>query len=172
MRSDRPLAPEARSEALQRSSGTFSASLVAADAGDQEAAVLSVRGEVDLATAALLREVLLPALEHGSGPVVIDLSEVSFMDSSGLHVLVDAHRRLSPQDRRLAIACREHGQVRRLLALVGLLDLLTVRRSRNSALTADDERIRPSPTGPGRPQRTRSAQCSGDQRRRSDPHTS
>jgi anti-sigma B factor antagonist len=145
-RSNRPLAANAGFDAVTRTDGLFSANLLAVSAGDQLAAVLSVHGEVDLETAPRLQEVLLPAIEDGSGPLVIDLSEVAFMDSSGVHVLVDTHRRLGPQNRRLAIVCREHGQVHRLLALVGLIDALTVHRSRESAVAGGDERIRSKPT--------------------------
>ena len=145
VRSDHPLAANARYDALQRTIGSFSASLRAVTAGDQQAAVLNVCGEIDLESAPLLRELLQPALEHGSGPLVIDLSEVTFMDSTGVHVLIDTHRRLGPQNRRLAIACREHGQVHRLLALVGLLDALTVHRSRDSAVTDGEDLIRSEP---------------------------
>ena len=84
--------------------------------------MLSPHGEIDLETAPLLREVLLPVLEREIGPVVLDLSEVAFMDSTGVHLLVEALRRLELQNRRLAIVCREGGQVHRLLAVVGLLD--------------------------------------------------
>lgn len=107
--------------------------------------VLSPHGEIDLETAPRLREVLLPVLEREIGPVVLDLSEVAFMDSTGVHVLVEALGRLELQNRRLAIVCREGGQVHRLLAVVGLLDVLSVHRSRESAVAGGDERLRPEP---------------------------
>lgn len=110
----------------------------------QGAQLVSIRGDVDLATAPGLRELLIPILEQADGPVVVDLSEVPFMDSTGVHVLVDAHQRLEAQNRQLAIACCEHGQVHRLLALVGLLDLLNVHRSRVSAVTGANDLIRSS----------------------------
>ncbi len=124
LRSDRSVAADGHTDAQERPLGSFSADLVVEDRGDPQAAVISVCGEVDLATAPALRETLLPAIEQRTGRVVVDLSEVSFMDSTGVHVLVEAHHRLTPQSRRLAIMCREHGQVHRLLLLTGLLDLL------------------------------------------------
>jgi anti-sigma B factor antagonist len=151
VRSDPPRAADVRYDRVERSTDSFSVRLLAIDAGDQEAAVLTVHGEIDLGTAPLLREALLAALEHGSGPVVTDLSEVPFMDSTGVHVLVDTHQQLKPQNRRLAIACREHGQIHKLLALVGLLDTLTVHRSRESAVTGGDERIRSEAASIGPP---------------------
>jgi anti-anti-sigma factor len=48
---------------------------------------LRIAGEVDMVTAPQLAEAL-GSLE-GSGPVTLDLSEVTFMDSSGLHVIED-----------------------------------------------------------------------------------
>jgi anti-sigma B factor antagonist len=115
--------------------------------------LLTARGEIDLATAPALLETLLPVLERETGPVVLDLSEVPFMDSTGVHVLVDAIRRLTPQNRRLAIACREGGQVHRLLALTGLLDTLAVHYSRRSAVSGGNDLIPPKPSRrTGRPQ--------------------
>ena len=96
---------------------------------DQDAAVVSVRGDVDLVTAPMLQEALLPVIEHQSGPLVVDLCEVPFMDSTGVHVLLETLRRLENQDRRVAIACREDGQVQRILSLVGVLDAVTMVRA-------------------------------------------
>ena len=132
-RSDVPPTAE-QTDVPQWATDASSVGLLAAHEQHQDVAVLSVHGEIDLGTAPALREALLPVLEHQTGPVVVDLSEVTFMDSTGVHVLVDTLRRLEPQNRRLAIVCREGGQVHRVLALVGLLDTLTVYRSRESAV--------------------------------------
>jgi anti-sigma B factor antagonist len=123
----------------------MSVGLLTAHGPHQDVAVLSVHGEIGLDSAPVLRKFLLPVLEHQTGPVVVDLSEVAFMDSTGLHLLLDTLRRLEPQNRRLAIVCREAGQVHRLLALVGLLDALTVHRSRESAVIGGDDLLRSDP---------------------------
>jgi anti-sigma B factor antagonist len=134
-----------------RTADTVPVRLLAAHEHQHDVAVLSVHGEVDLETAPALRETLLPVLEHQTGPVVVDLSEVTFMDSTGVHVLVDTRRRLEPQNRRLAVVCREGGQVHRLLALLGLLDALAVYRSRESAVIDGDDVLRSNPGRNGRP---------------------
>ncbi len=55
--------------------------------------VLVVQGELDLATAPRLDEALADAIATGASSIVVDLQAVSFMDSSGLHVLIrHAHR--------------------------------------------------------------------------------
>jgi anti-sigma B factor antagonist len=111
--------------------GTLSVQLLAAD---QHRTVLVVHGEIDLGTAPELRKALRTVLEQHTGPVVVDLSEVPFMDSTGVHVLADTLRRLESQNRPLAVVCDEGGQVHRLLKFVGLPDALTVSCSRETAL--------------------------------------
>ena len=109
-----------------QAAGAFSVRLLASHQHDDHRAVLGVAGEIDLGTAPTLREALRMVLEHRTGPVVVDLCEVSFMDSTGVHVLADMLRRLENRSRPLAILCHEGGQVHRLLGLVGLLDAVTV----------------------------------------------
>jgi anti-sigma B factor antagonist len=150
-RSDLSLATELTEAPPQMAAGALSVRLLAARAHDEHAALLIVRGEIDLGTVPLLRNVLLPVLERETGAVVVDLSEVPFMDSTGVHVLVDTLRRLESQDRPLVIVCDEDGQVHRLLALVGLLDALPVYHSRESAIIAGDGVLRSVPSGGGGP---------------------
>ena len=69
------------------------------------------------------------------------MSDVPFMDSSGVHVLIEALRRLEPQNRRLAIVCPDGGQVHRLFAFLPL-DGLTVYRSRERAVIGSDDVLR------------------------------
>ncbi len=56
--------------------------------------VVRLCGDVDMATSPVVKNTLSELLDGGHLAVVVDLSEVTFMDSSGLHVLVDTHRRL------------------------------------------------------------------------------
>ena len=113
----------------------FRADLIAANDDDREIAILAVRGEIDLSTAPALRNALRDVIRRETGPIVVDLLEVPFMDSTGAHVLIDTLPHLASQRRRLAIACREGTQVHKLLDLLGLLDELAVHPSREHALT-------------------------------------
>ena len=56
--------------------------------------VIVARGEIDVATSPLLRSELASVLAQGPDEVTLDLSGVSFVDSSGLGVLVGALKRL------------------------------------------------------------------------------
>jgi len=83
---------------------------------------LFVRGELDLATVPVLEDALAP-VERWSGRVVVDLSDLSFMDASGLRALGCAGRRASEKGRRFAVTrCRP--MVRRLFELTGMADML------------------------------------------------
>ena len=53
--------------------------------------IIRLRGEIDVATAPGLHERLLTLLRRGMGLIILDLSEVSFCDASGLGVLVSGH---------------------------------------------------------------------------------
>ncbi len=72
---------------------------------DERTSVISIEGELDLATAPRLKWMLLDALEAGHEELVVDLSLTTFMDSTALGVLVGVNR--SPGvDVRIAIVCQ------------------------------------------------------------------
>jgi anti-anti-sigma factor len=84
------------------------------------AIVLRVDGELDLAGAPRLTAAVEATRERPNGvPLVIDLSGVAFMDSTGVRSLVDAGRTASEDGRRLAFL-RPSPQVTRVLDLVDL----------------------------------------------------
>ena len=59
-----------------------------------ERTVVHVSGEVDVYTAPMLREELVGLIDAGHTDLVVDLAEVSFMDSTGLGVLVGALKKI------------------------------------------------------------------------------
>lgn len=95
-----------------------------------------VTGEIDMATAPMLQRELTAAIETSDGPVVLDLVDVTFFDSSGLRAAIVAHRDLIEQGRRLAVVCDPEGNVRRTFALAGVADVLDLHPSREAALAA------------------------------------
>jgi len=92
-----------------------------------ETATVTVQGEVDLVTCLELRHTLDEALQT-SACVVLDLEGLSFIDSSGLNVLVEAHRKA--RDAGGTFVLRDPSpMLRRLLDITKLDTLLTVESS-------------------------------------------
>ena len=100
--------------------------------------MLRVGGEVDLATSPQLHAKLVDLVEVGeAGRVVVDLTPVAFMDSTGLGVLLAAHKRARANGRRVLLVCPE-GPVLRVLRLTGMDKALSIHGSLAEAEAAQD----------------------------------
>lgn len=73
-------------------------------------------GEIDLSTAGLLADELRAVAAYEAISVVLDATEVTFMDSTGLHALVEGKRMLHEKGSRIYLVPSQ--QVRRVLELV------------------------------------------------------
>ena len=67
--------------------------------------LLAVEGELDIATAPRMIAALNEAFAELAPPLVVDLSSVDFMDSTGLALLMNAHRRVRRRGQGFAIVC-------------------------------------------------------------------
>jgi anti-sigma B factor antagonist len=103
--------------------------------GHRGAQAMELLGELDAASAPALRERLAEVATRGSGPLVIDLSGLDFIDSTGLSVLLNGKRRLSRKGRGFAIVCPP-GHVRRILEVTQLLDTLGCHKSTAEAFVS------------------------------------
>ena len=75
-------------------------------------------GEIDFTSSGAVQSALLAMILPGGGAMIVDLSRIAFLDSSGLGVLVQALRTAVEQDTRLLVVASE--PVRKLLRLTGL----------------------------------------------------
>jgi anti-sigma B factor antagonist len=96
---------------------------------------ISVFGELDQATAPELRETLTASMNDSQAPVLVDLSDCDFIDSTGLSLLVEAKRRLAEQRRRFGVCCPD-ADVRRLLELTGIDEAVGLFDTRDDAVAA------------------------------------
>lgn len=87
--------------------------------------VLHVAGEIDISTAPHLGHVLERIQGVADTGVAVELAEVEYIDSTALHVLVEAQRRASVEGGRLVLVGLVDGP-RRLLELSGLGDAFTL----------------------------------------------
>jgi anti-sigma B factor antagonist len=97
--------------------------------------LVELSGEVDISTAPRFKEELEALIAEGNTDVVVDLSDVAFIDSTALGVLVGAVRRLHPHGGRMIVVAQTHA-VTRPLTLTGLDRVFTVAATREEALAA------------------------------------
>jgi anti-sigma B factor antagonist len=97
---------------------------VEGDGGIEDPHVIEVVGELDVATSPILHDVLA-AIETGS--IVLDLSEVTFIDSSGLKVLVKTHTRTEGRGAELILR-GARSSVRSVITATGLDEVLNLER--------------------------------------------
>jgi anti-sigma B factor antagonist len=81
--------------------------------------VVHCAGELDVFTAPQLRQQLLDLAAAGQHDVIVDLSEVRFLDSTGLGVLVSGLKRVRAHDGSLRLVCPQD-RVLRLFQITGL----------------------------------------------------
>ena len=98
---------------------------------DGDAVVVRFRGELDLANVERVRDVLLDAAHGDARRLIVDLGDVTFLDSTALGALVQTHRALGE---RALVLVAPAGDPRRALDVSGLLRHLTVRESLADAL--------------------------------------
>ena len=99
-----------------------------------DACVVKLAGELDLYNAPRVREALAEACKNAPARVVVDLSEVEFIDSTALGVLIEARTRLD--NRRAFLLAAPGLETRRALEISGLDRHFTVHDSVSEALVA------------------------------------
>jgi anti-sigma B factor antagonist len=88
--------------------------------------IVAVSEVVDIATSAELRKYLADVVEAGARSLVLDLSDVRYLDSTGLTVLVETFRLIGTQSGGMVVVCGE-SLVRRVLEVTGLDRAFAVR---------------------------------------------
>jgi len=103
--------------------------------GTAYGALVALAGDIDIATVAQVREAFASERLQHADAVVVDLTEVAFMDSTGLSALLTFEADLTARLRRLAIACPE-GAARLVLDVAGVAERLPLYPSRAMAEAA------------------------------------
>jgi len=101
-----------------------------------DCAVLQVTGEVDVYTAPMLREQMRGLAAKGAVHLIADLSQVDFLDSTGLGALVGGLKRLREAGGSLALVIIAP-RILRIFQITGLTKVLAVQHSVEDAITAD-----------------------------------
>ena len=93
-------------------------------ADDVHAWLVTISGDLDSEAVEPFDQAFDEVLAHGARLVTLDLSDVSFLDSTGLRSIVRAANRLADQDGRLTVAGLS-GAAQRVLEITGLIDRLS-----------------------------------------------
>ena len=104
--------------------------------GEDAVALVSVGGELDYGAAPQLRRRLFASIDRGGRHLVLDLSDVRFIDSLAIGTLIAARARLCEVGGgSLRVVCAGHNeQVLRMFDIVGVAELIELHRSRAEAL--------------------------------------
>jgi anti-sigma B factor antagonist len=101
-------------------------------------AVVALKGELDLGVLEVLDEALAERPDDATG-VVVDLSDLAFVDSAGIQALVAARDALEEAGQRSAFVVVPGSNVERILQMTGLLERLASHPDRDSALAVAGE---------------------------------
>ena len=95
--------------------------------------IVSLSGEVDIYTAPQFKECLLELIDTGVDKLVVDLSGVTFIDSTALGVLIGGVRRVRTAGGAMALVVTSRS-VERVLSITGLDRVFTIHATREAAL--------------------------------------
>jgi anti-sigma B factor antagonist len=109
-----------------------SRAVISAETPDWPGALIVASGELDVQSVPELKEHLAEAIDGGTKRIVVDLADVSFIDSISLSALVGARRKLGDDGRLAVVAAHEY--VRLILQATGLEQVLDVFDSRDDAV--------------------------------------
>jgi anti-sigma B factor antagonist len=99
-------------------------------------AILAVGGEVDYEVSPQLKAHLMRAIKAGTRRLVLDLSDVTFIDSTAIGVLAGAVEKLDEAGSGSLAVVSTHEKVMQIFEITGLDSVITVHPTREEALAA------------------------------------
>ena len=106
---------------------------------DHNRTVLTVVGELDVASARDFKETLFEVIATAPDAVIVDMARTTFVDSSGLAALLTGVKRLRPREGCLVLATA-NPSIAHSLQIIGLSDVLPIYPTREAAIAALNER--------------------------------
>src|SRR5262245_48925225 len=96
--------------------------------------VARLAGEIDLSNAGDLQQSMLDVVPNTAHGMVVDLSVVSYLDSSGIRMLGEIGERLRWREQRFAVVAPPHSRVRDVLTIAGADSVVPFEDSLDAAL--------------------------------------
>ena len=97
--------------------------------------VVNVEGEIDIYTAARLRELLIDLASTNNYQLIVNLDKVGFLDSTGLGVLVGGLKRVRAHDGSLDLVCTQE-RILKIFRITGLTKVFGIYQSVDQAIAA------------------------------------
>ena len=102
-----------------------------------DATVVSLRGEIDVYTAPRLRQTLIDLISEGATDIVVDMSGVDFLDSTGLGVLVGGLKRVKAKEGSLKLVVTQE-KILKIFDITGLTKVFPIHSSVDEAVNATE----------------------------------
>lgn len=96
--------------------------------------ILRIIGEVDMDNTGQIDELLSTLVPDGAAAVVVDLTDLTYLDSAGIRLLVEFSDRLRRSRQQLRLVVPPESRLRRILALVKLELLIPIDDDRPTAV--------------------------------------
>ena len=98
--------------------------------------VAIVTGEVDMSNATSVRQQIAGSVTPGDDAVIVDMSELSFMDSAGLHGVIELSTVLAERRQRFLLCVPHDSPIARAIEVIGLPQAVSVHADRAAAMEA------------------------------------
>ncbi|HTZ43774.1 MAG TPA: STAS domain-containing protein [Jatrophihabitans sp.] len=109
--------------------------LIVNEHGVDEHEIVEVRGEVDVHSAPQLRDRLVEVIDAGRPSVIVDLSALQFIDSTGLGALVASLNHAKQADARFQLVCRTD-RLLKVFRITGLHEVFEIHPTVEQAIAA------------------------------------
>ncbi|REE96283.1 STAS domain-containing protein [Thermomonospora umbrina] len=110
---------------------------------EKDVTVVKVDGEIDVFSSPRLREMMLEVIDKGPSHLVVDLGDVTFLDSTGLGVLVGIYHRLRARNGTMSFVGANE-RVRRVFHITQLTKIFSLHDTLEEAVAAEQESARAS----------------------------
>jgi anti-sigma B factor antagonist len=112
-------------------------------------AVVTLSGEVDMSNATSVRQRIADSVTPDDTALVVDLAPLSFIDSAGLHALIELGTVLDEKRQRLVLCVPPDDPIARVIEIVGMPRTVSVRPDLDSAIGAAENEADPGAASPG-----------------------
>jgi anti-anti-sigma factor len=117
---------------------------------EDETVVAMLTGEVDMSNAATVRQQIAESVTPDDDALIVDLSELSFIDSAGLHSIIELGTVLDERRQHLLLCLPPGSTIRRAIEIIGLPQAVSVYSDRGEAMEAvRASAVESRPIGPG-----------------------